>query len=159
MWASGAYSPDFIYDIADEVGVLLWSEFEFGDSLYPVDQAFLDNVAEEAIYNVRRVNHHPSLAYWAGGNELENLELANIYSEFPDQFEYYKDQYETLFLDLLVPIVFGNTKSISYSPSSSGNGYLELNFSLAEPIIERYYNTTPGSYYGDTGMLSPIQIF
>lgn len=67
VWASGAYTPDFIYDIADEEGVLLWSEFEFGDTLYPVNQEFLDNVREEAIYNVRRVNHHPSLALWAGG--------------------------------------------------------------------------------------------
>jgi beta-mannosidase len=56
--ASGAYSPDFLYDLADERGILLWSEFEFGDALYPVDQDFLENVREEAEYNVRRVNHH-----------------------------------------------------------------------------------------------------
>lgn len=58
VWASGAYQPDFVYDLADELGILLWSEFEFGDALYPVDPAFLDNVREEAEYNVRRVNHH-----------------------------------------------------------------------------------------------------
>lgn len=75
VWASGAYTPDFIYDIADEEGVLLWSEFEFGDSLYPVNQEFLDNVREEAIYNVRRVNHHPSLALWAGGSWIFFLTL------------------------------------------------------------------------------------
>ena len=45
----------------------MWSEFEFGDALYPVDQEFIDNVIEEATYNVRRANHHPSLALWAGG--------------------------------------------------------------------------------------------
>lgn len=58
VWASGAYSPDFMYDLADEMGILLWSEFEFGDALYPVDPAFLENVFQEADYNVRRVNHH-----------------------------------------------------------------------------------------------------
>jgi beta-mannosidase len=57
LQASGAYSPDFLYDLADERGILLWSEFEFGDALYPVDE-FLENVREEAEYNVRRVNHH-----------------------------------------------------------------------------------------------------
>ena len=67
VWASGAYTPDFIYDIADKEGVLMWSEFEFGDALYPVDQDFIDNVVAEATYNVRRANHHPSLALWAGG--------------------------------------------------------------------------------------------
>lgn len=40
---------------------MLSGEFEFGDSLYPVDTAFLDNVREEAEYNVRRVNHHRKL--------------------------------------------------------------------------------------------------
>ena len=58
VWASGAYSPEFIYELADERGILLWSEFEFGDALYPVDEEFLSNVYEEAVYNVRRVNHH-----------------------------------------------------------------------------------------------------
>lgn len=67
VWASGAYTPDFIYDIADQEGTLMWSEFEFGDALYPVDQEFIENIVEEATYNVRRVNHHPSLALWAGG--------------------------------------------------------------------------------------------
>ncbi len=79
-----AYTPDFIYDIADEIGVLLWSEFEFGDALYLVDAEFLDNVREEAMYNVRRINHHPSLALWAGGNELENLELPTAEAADPD---------------------------------------------------------------------------
>jgi hypothetical protein len=41
-----------------ELGILLWSEFEFGDALYPIDQEFFDNVREEAVYQVRRVNHH-----------------------------------------------------------------------------------------------------
>jgi beta-mannosidase len=149
VWASGAYSPDFIYDIADEMGVLLWSEFEFGDALYPVAADFLENAREEADYNVRRVNHHPSLALWAGGNELENLELYLAALVEPNNTRW-MHEYEQLFLDVLLPVVYGNTKSISYIPSSTTNGYLELNFSLPIPMIERYNNLTPGSIYGDT---------
>lgn len=63
VWSSGAYSPDFIYDLADERGILLWSEFEFSDHLYPIDEPFLNNVFEEAEYNVRRVNHHRELHF------------------------------------------------------------------------------------------------
>ncbi|KAL9101422.1 MAG: hypothetical protein Q9163_003314 [Psora crenata] len=150
VWASGAYPPDYIYDIADQEGVLMWSEFQFGDALYPVDQDFLDNVVEEATYNVRRVNHHPSLALWAGGNELESLELMIVNNTAPEQYDFYRAQYEQLFLDTLLPVVYRNSKSISYIPSSTTNGYLELNFSLPEPMIERYNNKTPGSIYGDT---------
>jgi beta-mannosidase len=150
VWSSGAYSPDIMYDIADEMGVLLWSEFEFGDALYPVDQPFLDNVKEEVYYQVRRVNHHPSLAFWAGGNELENLELYLLNQSAPDQFEKYLGEYETLFLDTIGPVLFENTRSISYSPSSTTNGWLSLNFSLPQPITERYENLLPGHIYGDT---------
>ena len=53
----------------------MWSEFEFGDALYPVDQDFIENVVEEATYNVRRVNHHPSLALWAGGTRSPFVEV------------------------------------------------------------------------------------
>jgi beta-mannosidase len=149
VWASGAYTPDFIYDIADEMGVLLWSEFEFGDALYPVDAEFLDNVRQEADYNVRRVNHHPSLALWAGGNELENLELP--FAEGRDSGNpKWRQEYEQLFLDVLLPSVYGNSRSISYIPSSTTNGYITLNFSLPIPMVERYENKTPGSIYGDT---------
>ncbi|KAI9751876.1 MAG: MAPK protein hog1 [Chaenotheca gracillima] len=149
VWASGSYTPSFIYDIADETGVLLWSEFEFGDALYPVDQDFLDNVQAEALYNVRRVNHHPSLALWAGGNELESLELANAENADPGN-DQWMHEYEQLFLDVLLPVVYGNSRSISYTPSSTNNGYLSLNFSRPNPMIERYNNATPGSIYGDT---------
>ena len=184
VWASGAYTPDFIYDMADQKGILMWSEFEFGDALYPVDRAFIENVVEEATYNVRRANHHPSLALWAGGklqsppspwilqalhtssiatflagmalnvqsgNELESLELSTVNYTAPDEYDKYLAQYEQLFLDTLLPIVYANSKSISYIPSSTTNGYLELNFSSSEPMIERYNNKTPGSVYGDTG--------
>ena len=152
VWASGAYSPDFLYDLADEMGILLWSEFEFGCALYPVGEEFLENVAHEVEYQVRRVNHHPSLAYWAGGNELENLELPLASRAAPRDFPRYLAEYETLFLDTIVPIVLGNTRSISYSPSSTTNGWLSLDFEKAQPITQRYENVTEGAIYGNTGM-------
>lgn len=150
VWSSGAYSPDYMYDLADEMGILLWSEFEFSDDLYPVGEEFLENVAEEVTYQVRRVNYHPSLAFWAGGNELENLELANVNKSSPDQYERYKAEYEKLFLNTLVPAVFENSRSISYSPSSTSNGYIRLNHSTPPFFTERYNNLEEGSIYGET---------
>ena len=156
VWSSGAYSPDFMYDLADEMGILLWSEFEFGCALYPVNEEFLGNVAHEVEYQVRRINHHPSLAYWAGGNELENLELPTVNKTAPEEYPRYLEEYETLFLDTIVPIVLGNTRSISYSPSSTTNGWLSLDFSKVQPITQRYEDLVEGSIYGDTGMQSHI---
>ncbi|KND89200.1 Beta-mannosidase A [Tolypocladium ophioglossoides CBS 100239] len=150
VWASGAYSPDFMYDLADEMGILLWSEFEFGDALYPVTPDFLENCRQEAIYQVRRINHHPSLALWVGGNELESLELTEVNATAPEQFDRYLHEYETLFLEVLLPAVYGNSRSITYMPSSTENGYLSINFSNPIPIVQRYNNLTKGSFYGDT---------
>jgi beta-mannosidase len=154
VWSSGAYSPDFMYDLADQMGILLWSEFEFGDALYPVDKEFLSNVRAEAEYQVRRINHHPSLALWAGGNELENLELAQIRDSSPDLLPKYMGEYETLFLDTIGVTVFENSKSISYTPSSTSNGWAKLDFSKPQPITQRYYNVSRGEVHGDTGRLA-----
>ncbi|KAF2172881.1 glycoside hydrolase family 2 protein [Zasmidium cellare ATCC 36951] len=150
VWSSGAYAPDFMYDLADEKGLLLWSEFEFGCSLYPVYQEFLDNVREEAGYQVRRVNHHPSLTLWAGGNEMENLELATANETAPEEFPRLQAEYETLFLGVLLPAVYGNSRSISYQPSSTSNGWLYLNHSAPMPMIQRYNNKTEGAVYGES---------
>ncbi|POR35420.1 Beta-mannosidase A [Tolypocladium paradoxum] len=150
VWASGAYSPDFMYDLADEMGILLWSEFEFGDALYPVTSDFLENCRQEAVYQVRRINHHPSLALWAGGNELESLELAAVNATAPEQFDRYLHEYETLFVKVLLPAVYANSRSVTYMPSRTENGYLSINFSNPIPIVQRYNNLTKGSIYGDT---------
>ncbi|KAL4864628.1 hypothetical protein BDV12DRAFT_200957 [Aspergillus spectabilis] len=150
IWSSGAYLPDFIYNLADERGILLWSEFQFSDAMYPVNEEFLSNVAEEVVYNVRRVNHHPSLALWAGGNEIESLMLPLTRKADPEGFPKYLAEYEKLYISLILPLVYENTHSISYSPSSTTEGYLSVNLSAPVPMVERYDNLEPGSYYGDT---------
>ncbi|RDA86033.1 hypothetical protein CP532_4706 [Ophiocordyceps camponoti-leonardi (nom. inval.)] len=151
VWASGAYLPDFAYDLADEMGLLLWSEFQFSDAFYPVAADFLENCRREAVYQVRRVNHHPSLALWAGNNELETLGLRQVNeSAPPEEYPRLLRQYEELFLDTLLPAVYGNSRSVTYMPSSTNNGYLSINFSRPIPIVQRYENKVEGHIYGDT---------
>ena len=38
--------------------------------MYPGDADFLENVKQEAIDNVKRLSHHPSMALWCGNNEV-----------------------------------------------------------------------------------------
>ncbi|KKK17464.1 hypothetical protein ARAM_001087 [Aspergillus rambellii] len=150
IWSSGAYLPDFMYDLADERGILLWSEFQFSDAMYPVNDEFLENIAAEVVYNVRRVNHHPSLALWAGGNEIEILMLPLTFALDPTGFPKYLEEYEKLYISLILPLVYENTHSISYTPSSTTEGYIDVDISAPVPMTERYGNLEPGSYYGDT---------
>jgi beta-mannosidase len=82
VWGGGHYQPseasvaggvyDF-YRICDEIGLLAWSELEFSDAMYPINDWMLDNYEPEVRQHVRRVNRHPSNAQWAGGNEIEGI--------------------------------------------------------------------------------------
>lgn len=150
IWSSGSYLPDFIYDLADERGILLWSEFQFSDALYPDDAGFLENVRQEATDNVRRVNHHPSLACWAGGNEIENIVLPIAKDLDKDNYLRYVGEYEHLYIDTLFRVVAANSRSISYTPSSGNNGWTKIDMRLPVPMVERYDNKTEGHIYGDT---------
>ena len=149
VWASGAYLDDWIYDIADEMGILLWSEFAFSDAEYPNTTEYLQNYEAEAYYNVRRVNHHPSLALWVGGNELEQIILAYFFS--PTNPSVTQLEYEQIFLELLIKCVYANTRSISYMPSSTYHGYLSLDFNRTMPQIPRWDNTSgPNAIYANS---------
>ncbi|KAJ6494074.1 family 2 glycoside hydrolase [Mycena vitilis] len=149
VWASGTYLPDWIYDVADRAGILLWSEFQFSDAEYPNATAYLENYEAEAYYNVRRTNHHPSLALWAGGNELEAIILAFFFSATnPGALQ---RQYEQIFMQLLIKCVYANSRSVSYIPSSTYHGYLALDFDSVMPQTPRYLNTSGAdALYADT---------
>jgi len=71
-WGGGYYESDDFYDLADELGLLVWQDFMFGGGMPPAyDDAFRASVIAEARDNVRRLRHHPSLALWCGNNEEE----------------------------------------------------------------------------------------
>jgi len=71
-WGGGYYESDDFFDLADELGLLVWQDFMFGGGMPPAyDDAFRANVMAEARDNVRRLRNHPSLALWCGNNEEE----------------------------------------------------------------------------------------
>jgi beta-mannosidase len=72
VWGGGVYEEERFYDLCDRYGILVWQEFIFSCSIYPLDDAaFLENVRAEVIQNVRRLRHRASLALWCGNNEME----------------------------------------------------------------------------------------
>lgn len=71
-WGGGYYESDAYYDIADELGLLVWQDFMFGGGMQPAyDADFRNNVIAEARDQVRRLRDHPSIVIWCGNNEEE----------------------------------------------------------------------------------------
>jgi beta-mannosidase len=69
VWGGGIYADDEFYNACDANGILVWQDFMFACAMYPGDEKFTENVKQEVIDNVNRLQNHPSLALWCGNNE------------------------------------------------------------------------------------------
>lgn len=74
IWGGGFPEKDWLYDICDDLGILIWQDFPLSSSgldNYPPDGAKeIYEITEIARHYVTRLEHHPSLMLWCGGNEL-----------------------------------------------------------------------------------------
>ena len=107
VWGGGIYENEEFYRQADERGILVWQDFIFACTPYPSDDAFLSNVREEAIYNIKRLRNHPSLAFWCGNNEIDEAlhhwGWENIYPA--ELMKTWFEQYDKTFRELLPSLV------------------------------------------------------
>ncbi len=70
--AVGMYESDTFYELCDQAGIMVWQEFTFSNSKYPIhDEAFYHELKIEIAYNIRRLAGHASLIAWCGNNEQE----------------------------------------------------------------------------------------
>ncbi|KAJ7930801.1 glycoside hydrolase family 2 protein [Mycena leptocephala] len=150
IWGGGIYQPDAeetgvydFYSLCDELGILAWSEFIFSDSLYPINDFFLESVEPEVRQNVRRINKHPSNVQWAGGNEIEGI-VTSVNNSLPNG-TIYLNQFVTLFQDFLHDIAVSETHSVAYTDCSTTKGVLSL-----DPYVLRFSNGTRGNIYGNS---------
>jgi beta-mannosidase len=141
VWGGGIYELDAFYDLADELGILIWQDFMFACSMYPADAASLANVAAEVRHQVRRLQRHPSIAVWAGNNENEAALRQNWYGTDAN-FSVYKDDYIRLYVDTIKPIARSLERSREFVVSSPSNGF--------QSEMDGYISLNPGStLYGD----------
>ena len=72
IWGGGYYETETFYDLCDRYGILVWQDFMFACSVYPLtDPEFLANLEIETREQVRRLRHRACLALWCGNNEME----------------------------------------------------------------------------------------
>lgn len=121
VWGGGFYEEERFYDLCDRYGILVWQDFIFACSGYPLDEpAFLDNVHAEAIENIRRLRHRASLALWCGNNEMEWGWVAWGWNR--PELENAKQTYDQFFHHALPEWCAAEDPDRSYWPSSPSSG-------------------------------------
>jgi len=126
-WGGGYYENDEFYSICDELGIMVWQDFMFGNDWQPGTYAFKQDIEAEAEDQVRRLRNHPSLVLWSGNNETEmgfnwpprNTLPADV------KFQMWQD-YLTEFSGILPRVVARLEPEIPYWPSSPSADYEPL---------------------------------
>jgi beta-mannosidase len=162
VWGGGYYLPDQFYEMADRLGIMVWQDFMFGGAIPPSDGAYVDNVRQEAIEQVKRLRDHPSIVLWCGNNEVQtgweswSDRQAFKASLSPDEHERIVTSMVNLFGNVLRNVVTRYDNAVPYwasSPSTDYDGaanvlndgdyhYWNVWSGEAKPTTE-YLNVTP----------------
>lgn len=124
VWGGGIYENDLFYELCDQNGILIWQDFMFACAMYPGDDAFLENVRQEGIEQIKRLRQHACLALWCGNNE--NYEAWHGWG-WTEQYNKSQTQiieaaYDTLFHKLLPRLVGEFDEGKAYWESSPSYG-------------------------------------
>jgi beta-mannosidase len=123
VWGGGQYEPDYFYEMCDELGIMVWQDFMFSCMLYPSNREFLDDLAVELTQQVRRLQHHASIALWCGDNEV--IGSIGWYPETRANRERYVANY-TRVNALIERVVADEDPGRRFWPSSPSLGYLDF---------------------------------
>src|SRR5664280_217940 len=134
VWGGGVYESEDFYDLCDELGLLVWQDFMFACTLYPVDDAFLASARAEAEFQIRRLRHRAALALWCGNNEVFacNTEVLTADKKL-------LADYEKIFHQALPAAVAAADGVTPYWPSSPWRGDLDAGFTAGEQRGDTHY--------------------
>ena len=71
LWGGGVILHESVYDLADELGLMLVQEFPMFHYTPPTDAAYLARLENWSRNIVRQVRNHPSIIEFDGGNEMK----------------------------------------------------------------------------------------
>src|ERR1700739_2664839 len=126
-WGGGYYETDEFYQICDELGIMVWQDFMFGNDWQPGTYSFKLNIEAEAEDQVRRLRNHPSIVVWCGNNETEAAFGWGGRTQLPADVRYQMWQdYLTEFSGILPRVVARLEPEVPYWPSSPSADYEAL---------------------------------
>ncbi|KIK67972.1 glycoside hydrolase family 2 protein [Collybiopsis luxurians FD-317 M1] len=125
LWGGGIYEPDIFYDTCDELGLLVWQDFQFACGVYPAHDSFVASVRKEAEQNVKRLRHHPAIALFCGNNEDYQMVLQwGDVKDFP-AIKIYEDILPSVVELLTEPVI----------PYHRGSPYGGKGWDTADPTV------------------------
>jgi beta-mannosidase len=109
---------------------------------YPVDEPFLNNVHDEVIYQVKRLQSHPSIVLWSGNNENEAAVAQNWFDIPKEKMAKVKDDYRKLYVDTVMNAVKevdkGNNRPFITSSPSNGLESVKEDYIANDPNDSRF---------------------
>ena len=72
VWGGGIVNKEDFYELCNEKGILVWTEFPLACTNYIGTPSYLAALEQESEAIIKRIRKHPSNAMWSGGNELFN---------------------------------------------------------------------------------------
>ncbi|XP_066904163.1 beta-mannosidase [Halyomorpha halys] len=141
IWGGGVYESDMFYETCDRLGIMIWQDLMFACSMYPVTDDFLSTVKIEVEQQIERLQHHPSVAVWAGNNENEAALMQNWYGT-SSNFSLYKSDYLKLYVETIKPIVESIDDTRRYLVSSPSNDLEDISDNPSDTLNGdvHYYN-------------------
>lgn len=150
VWGGGVYESEYFYKLADEYGILIWQDMMFACAMYPADEDFLSSVRQEVKHQVRRLQHHASIALFATNNENESA-LRDSWYGTASNYDVFADDYRKLYVDTVSNEIQRHDLSREVLVSSPSNGNYDgdrdiygIGANQANPLYGdiHYYTTT-----------------
>ena len=144
VWGGGFYESEDFYDLCDRYGLLVWQDFIFSCSVYPLDDPdFVADIREEVKDNVERIRHRASLALWCGNNEMDLGWEEWGWSDGP--YKKYREPYRRFFYETLPGWLASLDPDTPYWYSSPSSGVPFTNANSAEKGDSHYWEVWHGA--------------
>lgn len=118
IWGGGYYPEDWLYELCDENGLIIWQDFMFACAEYRVTDEFEATLRREFQHNIKRFRNHACLGLFCGNNEME---LALLEWGVPKNETLWQD-YIYLYERLLPRLVKQYAPQTFYWPASPSKG-------------------------------------
>jgi beta-mannosidase len=69
VWGGGIYEDEDFYELADELGIMVWQDFMLACAAYAEEEPLRSEIEAEAREALTRLAAHPSVVAWSGCNE------------------------------------------------------------------------------------------